>query len=67
MPSQAPADILSSLLSAQTASADLRRVKRGQTEDKKTESMTPVPKLIAPPAETASSGEEAAQYNSMLV
>ena len=67
VPSQAPADILSSLLSAQSATGDLRRLKRGQPEDKKTESLTPVPKLIPPPTERASSGEEAAQYNSMLI
>ena len=67
VPSQAPADILSSLLSAQTATGDLRRLKRGQTEDKKTESLSSVPKLIPPPAERASSGEDAAKYNSMLI
>jgi len=66
VPSQAPADILSSLLSAQTATGDLRKPRRGQ-EEKKTESVTPVPKLIPGPKEATSSGEEAAKFNSMLV
>merc|ERR1712183_634079 len=64
VPSQAPADILSSLLSAQTATADLRKGRRPEESKAETRS---VPKLVATPKEAATSGEDAAKYNSMLV
>ena len=64
VPSQAPIDILSSLLSDQTATADLRKGRR--PEEKKAEARS-VPKLVPAPKEAATSGEDAAKYNSMLV
>ena len=64
VPSQAPVDILSSLLSAQTATADLRKGRRQEESKAETRS---VPKLVPAPKEAATSGEDAAMYNSMLV
>ena len=64
VPSQAPVDILSSLLSAQTATVDLRKGRR--PEESKAEARS-VPKLVPAPKEAATSGDDAAKYNSMLV
>ena len=64
VPSQAPVDILSSLLSAQTATADLRKGRRPEENKAETRS---VPKLVPAPKEAATSGDDAAKYNSMLV
>jgi len=63
-PASGSADILSSLLSAQTESAVLRRVRK--KDDQNQGSRNKVPKLIPAPETLASSGEEAAQFNSML-
>ena len=67
VPSQAPADILSSLLSAQSATADLRKGRRPAAPEENKPETRAVPKLIAAPKESTTSGEEAAKYNSMLV
>ena len=65
--SQASADILSSLLSAQSEVADLRKVRRPGHEQGESSKGKKVPKLIpAPVMEGGANGEEAAKYNSML-
>jgi len=66
--SQASADILSSLLSAQSDVADLRKVRRPGREQAESNSKgKKVPKLLPPPTmEGGANGEEAAKYNSML-
>ena len=63
----ASVDILSSLLSAQTQSAELRRGrKRESVEEREADKSKKVPKLIPAPDTVSSNGDEAAQYNSML-
>lgn len=80
VPSTAPADLLSGLLSSQDATAELRKVrkpepiidKRYQNVNKRlttpstTVSSKPNTATPSPPLQAATSGQDAAMYNSML-
>jgi len=77
IPSKAPADLLSGLLSSQNATAELRKVrkpepiidKRYQNVNKKrpTPAVNPKPNPTpSAPLQATTSGQEAAMYNSML-
>ena len=76
VPSAAPADLLSGLLSSQDATAELRKVrkpepiidKRYQNVNKRLTPPTTKPSTTSPtpPLQATTSGQEAAMYNSML-
>lgn len=68
VPSKASADILSSLLSAQSEVSDYRSLQK-QSKEAGTDATKKVPKLIQPPAldnGVGISGDDAANFNSML-
>ena len=66
-PSSGSVDILSSLLSAQNKTADLRTIRKKEVGTTNKEQGKKVPKLLPPPSmDGGTNGEDAAKYNSLL-